>query len=194
MRLDQQEKPRRGARDIARVAAARCAQDDGESARFFWEDVARLNDSAAAVRPSPRAPAARVRRASAAPADARLGAPQPAGVLPLAASDIPHLASASSSASLAYGAQAPAAAPRASTTRPPALVCLANVRLPGVATDLLVTLNAHVVPGAGGDALSADAQLAMLRAVLRSLRVLDWGLFGAAPGGGGGGGVVAALP
>jgi hypothetical protein len=188
--LDQREQPRRGARDIARVAAARSPQDDGASARFFWEDVARLNDSADAVRPL----SARVRRASAAPADARLGAPQPAGVLPLAASDIPHLASASSSASLAYGAQAPAAAPRASTTRPPALVCLANVRLPGVATDLLVTLNAPVVPGAGGDALSADAQLAMLRAVLRSLRVLDWGLFGAAPGGGGGGGVVAALP
>jgi hypothetical protein len=171
------------------MALLPAAQDDGASACFFCEDVARLNDSADTVRPQ-HMRARRLGCVRADPADARLCAPpvQPAAVLPLNASDIPHLVSASSSASLAYGAQAPAAMPRETSTRPTALVCVANVRLTGVATDLLVTLNAPVVMGTGGDVLNVEAQLAVLRAVLRSLRVLDWGLFGATPGGGGGGG------
>jgi hypothetical protein len=44
---------------------------------------------------------------------------------------------------------------------------LANVRLPRVGTDLLVTLHQ---PGGGDDG--------MLRGLMASLRIVDWGLFG----------------
>ena len=95
-------------------------------------------------------------------------------VQPLAAADTPHLAPAAAAASLACGVQ-PTAPPR-----PPAYVCLANVRLPAVATDLLVTLNVPLAAdGAPPPPAAAAAARELLLAVLRSLRVVDWGLFGA---------------
>ena len=95
-------------------------------------------------------------------------------MLPLAPADIPHLAPHSSAASLAYGVQAPARGAGGAAPHPPALVCVADVRLPHVATDLLVTLNVPVA-----DAPDEAAALGVLRAVLRSVRVVDWRLFGA---------------
>ncbi len=101
--------------------------------------------------------------------------------MPLAAADIPGLPAASA-ASLAHGTQAVAARPAAGAAPPPAAhVCLANVRLPGVATDLLVTLNVPVAAGGGAPGSGSAALESGMRDVLRSLRVNDWALFGAEP-------------
>ena len=96
------------------------------------------------------------------------------------ATDVPHLAAHAPAASLAYGLQTTAPTSAAAADHPPARVYLAAVRLPGVGTDVLVTLNAPLAPGETRDAAAAAeaAHLATLRALLRSLRVHDWGLFG----------------
>ena len=82
--------------------------------------------------------------------------------LPLTPSlHLPLLGGAASVASLAH-------ATLESPGRAPVQVWLAHARLPRVATDLLVTLHA-----------SAPADhTPTLMAILASLRVVDWGLFG----------------
>lgn len=96
-------------------------------------------------------------------------------VVPLSAADVPRLDSRAAAASLAGGAQRVPAG--AGSDHPPAYVCLANVRLPSVATDVLVTVNWPLVGGAD----AAAAAQALLRGVLATLRVADWGLFGPPP-------------
>jgi hypothetical protein len=83
------------------------------------------------------------------------------------AEQLPHLAAEASAASLASGRLCfPAVGSEPATGRQTA-VWLAHVRLPRVATDLVLTLHA------------AEGNLAptILR-TLASLRVLDWDLFG----------------
>ena len=95
-------------------------------------------------------------------------------MLPLAPTDTPHLAPRAAAAALAHGVQTPAVRRGGAADHPAAHVCLAAVRLQAVGTDLLVTLNVPL-SAAGG---SPAAPLATLRGVLRSLRVVDWSLFG----------------
>ena len=99
-------------------------------------------------------------------------------VLPLSAADVPRLAGRTAAASLAGGVQRVPPQASASRDHPPAYVCLANVRLPCVATDVLVTVNWPTRGGADAAAAAAPAQ-ALLRDVLATLSVANWGLFGA---------------
>ena len=103
-------------------------------------------------------------------------------VAALSAADVPRFDSRAVAASLAGGAQT--IPPQATRARdyPPAYVCLANVRLPCVATDVLVTVN-WPLRGTGAEAAAAAASAqALLRGVLATLHVVDYGLFGAPPG------------
>ena len=97
--------------------------------------------------------------------------------------DVPRLACRAATASLAGGVQRIPPQATAARDHPPAYVWLANVRLPCVATDLLVTVNSPLRGGAAAEgAAAAAAAQALLRSVLATLYVADWGLFGPAPG------------
>jgi hypothetical protein len=107
----------------------------------------------------------------------------PDAVAALSAADVPRLAGRAAAASLAGGVQQIPPQATASRDHPPAYVCLANVRLPCVATDVLLTVNAPLPGGAAAEVAAAAASAqALLRAVLASLLVADWGLFGPPPG------------
>jgi hypothetical protein len=100
-------------------------------------------------------------------------------VAQLTAAHVPRLDGRAEAASLACGEQRVPPQALQARDHPPAYVCLANVRLPGVTTDVLVTVNWPLRDAdAGVEAASAQA---LLRAVLATLHVADWGLFGPPP-------------
>lgn len=94
----------------------------------------------------------------------------------LSAADFPRLAGRAAAASWAGGVQQIPPQATAARDHPPAYVCLANVRLPCVDTDVLVTVNWPLC-GAAADAAAAVAAKELLRGVLTTLLVADWGLF-----------------
>ena len=103
-------------------------------------------------------------------------------VAPLTAADVPRFDSRAVAASLAAGVQTVPPQASGASDRPPAYVCLANIRLPCVATDVLVTVNWPLRGTADEAAATAASAQALLRGVLATLHVVDYGLFGAAPG------------
>mmetsp|Transcript_1532 Transcript_1532/g.3100 ORF Transcript_1532/g.3100 Transcript_1532/m.3100 type:complete len:202 (+) Transcript_1532:172-777(+) len=135
---------------------------DGESARFFFEDLAHANDSRATE----------VERTEA-----------------LGVNDLPHF-DAAIPKFLCVGTQSIVKSNDAQDAANVIQVLLACIRLPQVGTDILVTMNTpltiHPNSRAAADGISAppsssstshDAlQLFML--TLRTLHIHDWGLFG----------------
>ena len=103
-------------------------------------------------------------------------------VATLSAADVPRFDGRAVAASLAAGTQAIPPQGNSARDHPPAYVCLANIRLPCVATDVLVTVN-WPLQGASAEAAAAAASAqALLRGVLATLHVVDYGLFGTPPG------------
>jgi hypothetical protein len=68
---------------------------------------------------------------------------------------------------------------RAGAVRDMVELSIAVVRLPTVATDVVVTVHRPTTVAAGpAPPFSADDAAAVLAALLRSFNVIDWGLFG----------------
>ena len=191
-----------GASAVVEIVEAQGDVADAAAARYFWEDLAEANGAqgergwrelpaAAALLPAPFC----------APRDGRCGALLACAgwqVLPPSAEAGASGSSASSAAGAGGGGgggggssegaaqQQPAAAAGAAAPQPAGdsvFVCLAVLRLPGVGSEILVTLNTPPpeAAGAGGAALDAAelerSALARFTALVASLTVRDWTLF-----------------
>ena len=108
---------------------------------------------------------------------------------PLSAADLPGLSGRFAAASVAYGRQKVAKHRDADAARNTVEVFVANIRLPEVGTDMLVTVNrpcfisegSSTVPQTGSGTVAGDAKAdgsAVLRTVLQTFCIKDWGLFG----------------
>lgn len=147
--------------------------DDAEgAAAWFFRDLAEVNDASVSS-----------------------GASEILSVRALEPSDMPSLGGPFAAASLCVGRQRVTKSRDRDDARNLVEVSVANVRLPQVGTDLLVTLNRPLVMAEGSSAALQTGVGSMpmppngegdgeghgwgvLRRVLSSLAVNDWGLFG----------------
>jgi hypothetical protein len=180
---------------VLEIVEHQAAVADSGAARYFWEDLLETNgvQTERGWRVVPTVPAmlpAPFRE----PKDGRCGALAVcAGWQVLAvkgeepAPSEPGSESSSSSSSSSAAATASSllgagggAAP-ASAAKDTVFVCMAVLRLPGVGSEIILTLNWPLGDGPGASAKPSEEQeaaaLALLSASLSSLDIRDWGLF-----------------
>ena len=140
---------------------------DGGAAVWFFNDLAEVNDASVSS-----------------------GLSEIVSARTLQPSELPSVNGPFAAASLCVGRQRVSKARDSDDARNLVEVLVANVRLPQVGTDLLVTMNrplvvaerssagAVVTPGDGHGDGGDGGGWAVMRGVLRTLAVNDWGLFG----------------
>lgn len=161
---------------------------DGEAARYFWADMLDFNGTAErGWRELPEAAVgALLPAAFRDPRDARCGAALACagwqGAAPCGASAEPAASSAAQGGASAETAARASAAP--SPQEAAVFVCLAVLRLPGVGSEVLVSLNTPLeapekaAGGQGPDPADVEGSaISLFTSTVASLLVKDWALF-----------------
>ena len=166
-----------GERSLVVEILERAAASDADCAAFHFQDISETNDAMQATVVS-----ASEFNANALHPSVRTAGPCFVlhGLQSLPRANNSNVGGGSSSSSSSSTAEADASAAAGDATGPTGRIELsvqmAVLRLPAQATDILVSINRPCAPSCGAEQGLPDAEL--LLAIVASLEVRDWGLFG----------------